>query len=426
MESSTLTVLYYKRSSKVHKTGKEDGWLTINAGSQVTLRDSPPDSNSGPNNNGVSSSAFNAGAAVAGGKRSALSQSDSEDEEQEYTSKKAKWNAIRKSVMSSKGKNKNKSLGSFTGGGGSVIGGGHKGVIYSGINREIAKRASAGSISEDDILVVGPWECQVISVDDGTSACNGSSISKKHMTMKPAAKPLIKSTLVRKNPISAGLQKKPLVGAKRPLSTAAQSSGRVEQLSGGKAAKASTTTTSASSGKMKKDKNGEWFLDQTDDSSESEDEIKPASKPLLKRGPLKSLKSTLTNKSGRGVGLVKSSTLAKSTVKAANTPTSSANNGFPGAIGNVNVPPSVQKVLRPHQREGIAFLWNCATGVNEGIKRVYGETGNSGIDSADEGLNGTIRDAPRGAVLADEMGLGKVRLYVYNYWVFDESVQLTY
>jgi hypothetical protein len=35
---------------------------------------------------------------------------------------------------------------------------------------------------------------------------------------------------------------------------------------------------------------------------------------------------------------------------------------FPGAIGNPIVPHSIRKVLRPHQIEGVVFLWNCLTG----------------------------------------------------------------
>ena len=35
---------------------------------------------------------------------------------------------------------------------------------------------------------------------------------------------------------------------------------------------------------------------------------------------------------------------------------------FPGAIGNPIVPHSIRNVLRPHQIEGVVFLWNCLTG----------------------------------------------------------------
>jgi hypothetical protein len=417
MDTQTLAVLYYKRSSKVHKTGKEDGWLTIDASNgQVVLRDSPPTSTaavsvSNSTNQCVS---FNNGAAAApiGGKRSALSQSDSEDDdEQEYTSKKAKWNAIRKNVMSTKGKNKTNSLETYTGAaaGGGGMGSGNagasRGVIYSGINREIAKRAASGGISEDDLLVIGPWECQVISVEGGNSEGSNSLVAKLPMGVatKSAAKPL-----------HSGLHKRAIVEMKRPLSNtpAPDASVRTGKLVVGskkaKAAPKSTSITSAgitnkpsvaATGKMKKDKNGEWYLDQPVD-SESEDETKAAVKPALKRGPLKSLKSALVNKGVKGVGSVKP--IDKTTNKSKNTIAKATNNEFPGAIGTINLPPSIQKVLRPHQREGIAFLWNCVTGVSEGIKRVYSE-----IDDNFDG-DGEKAELMRGAVLADEMGLGKV------------------
>jgi len=48
---------------------------------------------------------------------------------------------------------------------------------------------------------------------------------------------------------------------------------------------------------------------------------------------------------------------------------------------HVVVDPVLSKVLRPHQREGVKFLWECVTGV-----RIPGSFG---------------------AIMADEMGLGK-------------------
>ena len=42
--------------------------------------------------------------------------------------------------------------------------------------------------------------------------------------------------------------------------------------------------------------------------------------------------------------------------------TGDTNNFFPGAVGTLMVPHSIRKVLRPHQVEGVVFLWNCLTG----------------------------------------------------------------
>ncbi len=81
----------------------------------------------------------------------------------------------------------------------------------------------------------------------------------------------------------------------------------------------------------------------------------------------------------------------------------------------------------PHQNEGIASLWNCVTGVSDGLKNAFRTTvsssnrnysfdeseadddaGQVGVSRNDASV-GTLDDVPRGAVLADEMGLGKVR-----------------
>ena len=74
-----------------------------------------------------------------------------------------------------------------------------------------------------------------------------------------------------------------------------------------------------------------------------------------------------------------------------------------------------------HQREGIAFLWNCVTGVNGGIRDAYNDSrGNEEEGGGDRKASGTSSSGgdvvPRGAVLADEMGLGKVRFRFLRQW----------
>ncbi len=92
-----------------------------------------------------------------------------------------------------------------------------------------------------------------------------------------------------------------------------------------------------------------------------------------------------------------------------------AANDFPGALGDrINIPASVRAVLRPHQREGIAFLWNFVTGTNEGLKRAVRESvatasNDPWDDEAEERGPSKRGEDPRGAVLADKMGLRKVR-----------------
>lgn len=57
----------------------------------------------------------------------------------------------------------------------------------------------------------------------------------------------------------------------------------------------------------------------------------------------------------------------------------------PAGPASIEVDPMLTRWLRPHQREGVTFMWECVTGARK--------TGEGG----------------RGVLLADDMGLGKVR-----------------
>lgn len=83
--------------------------------------------------------------------------------------------------------------------------------------------------------------------------------------------------------------------------------------------------------------------------------------------------------------------------------TTNKNDQFPGAIGQITVPSSISQVLRPHQKEGIAFLWNCLAGVSPDLKRL-----------AKEASTGDYKESVNfnGAILADEMGLGKTLMTI--------------
>jgi len=85
---------------------------------------------------------------------------------------------------------------------------------------------------------------------------------------------------------------------------------------------------------------------------------------------------------------------------------------FPGAIGQITVPTSIQNVLRPHQREGIAFLWNCLTGVSPHLKRLAEEI-SEGDDKERVNFNG--------AILADEMGLGKTLMTISTIYALNRK-----
>jgi SNF2 family DNA or RNA helicase len=61
------------------------------------------------------------------------------------------------------------------------------------------------------------------------------------------------------------------------------------------------------------------------------------------------------------------------------------------------VPQVLAKWLRPHQREGVLFMYQCVMGLKD--------------------FNGA------GCILADDMGLGKVRAQLWNECFFTEQKQ---
>ena len=73
---------------------------------------------------------------------------------------------------------------------------------------------------------------------------------------------------------------------------------------------------------------------------------------------------------------------------------SSNDNIFSGAIGRLSVPHSIKSVLKPHQIDGLVFLWNKLSSPASGF-------GSSGMGT------GIEVGSMSGAILADEMGLGK-------------------
>ena len=167
--------------------------------------------------------------------------------------------------------------------------------------------------------------------------------------------------------------------------------------------------------------------------------------PSLLRSATTFSKRPRTAPTTLGMALASSHHNTTSTISGSIVASMNSSDDFPGAKGEpIIVPTSLRNVLRPHQREGIAFLWNCVTGVNEGLKNAYRSTVSSASviagDSLDlnedtDGDNDVGRrscvelpsgDTPRGAVLADEMGLGKVRLFLCNKrWYSEYSSSLS-
>ena len=107
--------------------------------------------------------------------------------------------------------------------------------------------------------------------------------------------------------------------------------------------------------------------------------------------------------SGRGLGATAASAGASTTSSTAAGSISAADS-FPGAIGTIIAPASIRGILRPHQREGVTFLWNCLTGASPDLQRVAEESG--------AGLA-----ASKGAILADEMGEFHSYMFVFMLFV---------
>ena len=74
---------------------------------------------------------------------------------------------------------------------------------------------------------------------------------------------------------------------------------------------------------------------------------------------------------------------------------------FEGAVGTIDVPHSISSVLKPHQRSGIVFLWNCLNGNGEVSPHAEQNGDTSDLDSY-----------KGGCILADEMGLGKTLMTI--------------
>ncbi len=89
-------------------------------------------------------------------------------------------------------------------------------------------------------------------------------------------------------------------------------------------------------------------------------------------------------------------------------------NLFPGAIGTPMVPHSIRKVLRPHQVEGVVFLWNCLTGNGQvaNLSPHFGDEEPEFEDCDAAGTRISSKPSPKGCILSDEMGLGKTLMTI--------------
>jgi hypothetical protein len=83
--------------------------------------------------------------------------------------------------------------------------------------------------------------------------------------------------------------------------------------------------------------------------------------------------------------------------------TSSKNVYFHGAAGILDVPHSIKSVLRPHQIDGVTFLWNCLSTATGGKPCHSQKAGGLPIGSNDDsGMNNVNNDRSiRGCILCD-------------------------
>lgn len=325
--------------------------------------------------------------------------------------------------------------------------------IWSAVNPDLSRRAHSlltpgdnntgikSTIDVDDTLVLsGQWECVIVcSLDDDggagvvTKKAVTTSVGMSNSSMKRGPwneRAVVTSSTLPRAPLGA-LHKK-ITASGRPLVSTTTSIGLRKGLGivgGGRKtleSTASTTTLSASKPPTR------VSLESEDDNDKAEDDEidNTLERERIRRaGMLKKFGGSKTKSLSSLTALSTTSRPppSKVLIKSDNVSNSGLDD-FPGAKGErINVPSFVRGILRPHQRDGIAFLWNCVTGVNEGIRDVFATAAaNAKVadtfdeiddDDNDKGVP-TVEDIPRGVVLADEMGLGKTLMTIstiYSY-----------
>jgi hypothetical protein len=294
--------------------------------------------------------------------------------------------------------------------------GGSQQPIFRGVSREISKHLKDnGSISMDDVLVVGSYEVQILSncvssssssIGVGASAgANAGTYSSSASLLKSAKPPaslarrtsLVSSTKQRQQQQRPGL--KGTVGFSRKSASVANDDDddksscshdnpedgqplprtalhQKENLVGSKRRLSTTTFTTK--------------------------KLLPAfKKPTRKISPTLPHSTTTTT-------AIPAAAASKPKMDSGTAGTLSTN-FFPNAIGNLNVPHSIRSVLRPHQIEGVTFLWNCLTGNGRPTMPLAASASVSAV--------GTDTSIHKGAILADEMGLGKTLMTIGEFHV---------
>jgi len=389
------SVLYYKKQSmkKVHRgrgQAKLDGILSINASPScvVTLTSVPEDDSESEEQN-----------------------SDSEDgNELRWPKSKTKngskaWSRKTNKNFSMQQKKMKK----------------RNNVISSSVNRDIAKRAhndalgpNVTGILEGHTVILSQWECEIVGVilpkSNAAGKLDGDVIGFQPKAIRNS---LGNKSLIKKNrPIFSRLsnlssskappQQAPL-HPKLPLHSSDASRKRQREFS-----KTSSNVCSKKSLSRAQSKSGQKHIEKNDRNFQK---MKSTDSSSSDRS------SEEDNDAHKNITTFKESSIPKSlqNVKSQNRPLhankqkavltkfslhskkgDSCDDMFKNVIGNISVPAMVKSVLRPHQIEGVSFLWNCLTGSCPKLRKI----------SSEQGL------IHKGAILADEMGLGKTLMTI--------------
>jgi len=269
-------------------------------------------------------------------------------------------------------------------------------IVYRGGLRSSENNTATFEI--DETIQVGPYEVEILSCDNNNDDSNAnqtkSNLNRKLLDTTNAPRLLGKkrlglggSNLNRRAGLGGSLRS--LVGQTRRPTTVPSA------LEVRKRTKSAVDSEESSSDDANISASGPLIGSKTQ-------AILPGFKrPILSRTKTKTMNSisrasSITANRKRRANLLSSSAITATNSKDT---TNGDGNFFPGAIGTLLVPHSIRKSLRPHQIEGVVFLWNCLTG-------------NGKVASVSDHITEDDEVSPKGCILSDEMGLGKTLMTI--------------